>query len=152
MNIKQAKEKWHIKSDSTIRKWCSAGDIIGAKLINNKWYIPDDSIRPLRKNDIKGFLITIMLLKNNPMLYPDFSIYNISTHDLNAVLAWLEYKQYLYKKQASEVLNLKNIIISAKGIEIIFNRQMSQLQINNIMDIGCAIIQFATGIVNLIKI
>lgn len=46
MTINQAAELWGI-TDRAVRKMCLEGKIAGAKKVNNSWFIPDDTVKPV---------------------------------------------------------------------------------------------------------
>lgn len=49
LSVSQTAEKWGI-SERSVRNYCSAGRIDGAFLTGKTWNIPEDAVKPARKN------------------------------------------------------------------------------------------------------
>lgn len=49
LSVSQTAEKWEI-SERSVRNYCSAGRIDGAFLTGKTWNIPEDAVKPARKN------------------------------------------------------------------------------------------------------
>lgn len=56
MTVKEAAKRWH-RSESTIRKWCSSGQLLAvvkAQKISGRWQIPVDAECPRMLKESKG--------------------------------------------------------------------------------------------------
>ena len=52
LSVKEIAEIWKV-SERSVRNYCSTGKIPGAVLDGKIWKIPDDAIKPVRKNEQK---------------------------------------------------------------------------------------------------
>lgn len=52
LSVSQTAEKWNV-SERTVRNYCANGKIKNASLEGNAWKIPEDAVKPKRKNSAK---------------------------------------------------------------------------------------------------
>jgi hypothetical protein len=132
MTVKEAEEKFGI-SEKEIRKRKTDGMIHGAKNVNGRIVIPDDTVIIPSKKDIQTFLLQILKYKNNN----GFTISRSLCPDAKSLKAVMEYLynmgfigEYIFNKDIRSVFN--NVSLTDDGIEFVFGKKKVLSIENNI--------------------
>ena len=102
LSVSQTAEKWGI-SERSVRNYCSAGRIDGAFLTGKTWNIPEDAVKPARKNT-KEKAPETLLEKYVPMGFRHFKIEGRTLHPLNVIES---YVYYMTKPEYKDLVRLK---------------------------------------------
>ena len=93
-STKTIAEKWNIK-EQTVAKYCREGYIPGAVKLDGKWRIPENAVKPPKREVIDRLLILINTLKHQPELAIDYAALGVSPEEFAGICSYLTAMQFI---------------------------------------------------------
>ena len=145
MSPAAAADKWSNISRQKIVAECKAGKVIGACVdSSNKWIIPIDAHPPIDDESIRKVLISLLCLKNKP----DIQMVDINKNQIELVVDYLRKTGYLESNNDVETSELKDLVLTDKGIHVATEGKQMNLDWVNA---GATLIQVIGSIASIIS-
>lgn len=119
MNTKTAAGAWNLKP-ATVSAYCKEGKICNAvKYLEERWYMPIDTVKPLSNDEIRRFLILTLQLKNKPSLEIDWAIFPSDYSSVELIYRHLVFRNMIENFDIQDKKHIPyEVVLTQKGMEI----------------------------------
>jgi len=154
VDTKYFAEKWKV-SKKTVSNYCKNGYIPGAAIVNNKWSIPVNSIKPPTKDKINNLLILVNSLKHNTDLEIDYKTLGIDQRDISLVYRYLASMKFITipNNNINEDRIPYEARLKERGLDIIYKLQNKKRKVDiDSKDILYTLVKLIPSIIALAKL
>lgn len=142
LSTKEVSKQWRV-STRTVAKYCRKGEL--PKVYKDKktkvWKIPENTVKPLSKKEIKEVLLIIFKIHNYYTVDSEY-IKNIITDlpKIEPALLYLEENGYIIFKENKT--KIRYIIVTDKGYSVLGSGIEVNIEISSTLELISSIIRF----------